>query len=224
MLYINQSFRPRLMVLRHSPNSVQVVISPLEKNFAGAFANILRRIIMRFTPGVGIIGFSSLDNINLHQYRKIPGIHEETACLLSHMQMLILRTHSVLPMELYIRKKGPSTIYAHDLIIPSYIKIINPDLYICTIESGYQINLTLYADVGYGHLSAHAHGNKKNILYCDTVYSPIKHISYYIHSYVSYEELILYVKTNGSCDALFVVNHALNFLNKKTNVINTLDR
>nr|AGH24416.1 RNA polymerase subunit alpha [Reclinomonas americana ATCC 50284] len=217
MVYQTPSFRPKIQNLKYDSHSIQVLIGPLEKNFSGSFANILRKVIYRFTPGVGIIGLKVNSVDFLHAYSSLPGIQEDIPNLFCNLKNLVIKIdkYDHKPFNLIIKKKGPYIIKGEDILCPLGVTILNKNVYICTVESDCQIDLTLIGDVGCGYVLSNYFGNKKNTIYSDTVFCPIKHVSYYVRSYTTYEELILYVKTNGTCDPNFVLKNAFSFLQDK---------
>lgn len=220
MVYKAPSFRPTIQKLKHDSHSIQILIGPLEKNFSGSFANLLRKIILRFTPGIGIIGIK-INGINsLHAYSSIPGLKEDIPNLFCNFKNLLIKTDEFeyKPILFNIRKKGPYIIKGKDIACPLNASILNEDLYLCTLESDCQIDLTIIGDVGCGYVSSTYFGNKKDVIYSDTVFCPVTHVSYYVRSYTTYEELIFYVKTNGTCNPFFVIQNAFSFLRDKINV------
>nr|NP_044772.1 RNA polymerase subunit alpha [Reclinomonas americana]O21260.1 RecName: Full=DNA-directed RNA polymerase subunit alpha, mitochondrial; Short=RNA polymerase subunit alpha; AltName: Full=Transcriptase alpha chain [Reclinomonas americana]AAD11887.1 RNA polymerase subunit alpha [Reclinomonas americana] len=220
MVHKTPSFRPIIHVLKHDFNSIQVLIGPLEKNFSGSFANLLRKIIFRYTSGVSIIGLKINGIDSLHSYSLIPGVKEDVLNVLNNLKHLLIQIddYDYKPILLTIQKKGPYIIKSKDIICPSNIKILNDDLYICTLENDSQIDLTLIGDIGCGYVLSTYFGNRKSIVYSDTNFCPIKHVSYYVRSYTTYEELIFYIKTNGTCNPLFVMKNAFSFLKDKINI------
>lgn len=217
MKYKTTSFRPIVQKLKYDNEIVQVLIGPLEKGFSNSFANVLRRIILRFTPGVSIIGIK-IKNTSysyLHPYTVIPGTKENISEVLGNMKNILIKPISYSPIIFPVIKRGPCIIRAKDLLHTDNINILNEDAYVCCLENDMQIEWNIYADFGCGFIPANYFGKKKDTVYADTTFSPVVHFSFYIRSYSTYEDLILQIKTNGTCDPYFVVTNAFDFLYNK---------
>lgn len=221
-LYI-PSIRPKISIIKTDLFGIQFFIGPMEKGFGSSFANMLRKVILRYTPGVGISGFS-IKNIGfLHTHRSIPGIEEDVIQLTSNIKKLLIKANNIEPLVIKLKSKGPCIVTANEIVHSRDIRIINKNEYLFTVVDGHQIGMKIYASMGYGFTPSSYYGYKKDTVYCDTLYTPIKHVSYYLRTYTTYEEIIFNIETNGTCDSLFVIKNALNFINTKTNVIpNTL--
>lgn len=218
MINICPSFHPKVEKLHHDSSNLQVIISPLEKNFGSSFANMLRRVVLRYTPGIHIIGIKIHGVSLLHPYSTIHGIKESVSEILTNIKTITIPLSSIKTGVLYIKKKGPYNIKAKDIICPEGIEIINKNQHICTLEYDVQLDMELYVEVGCGFVPANYHGQLNNVLFCDTLFTPVRHVSYYIRSYATYEELIFYIKTNEGCDPLFAFNNAIHFMNNKTSI------
>ena len=215
MKYRSPSFHPTLYKLKHNDDTAQVLIGPLEKGFGISFANILRRVLMRFTPGASITGVKIKGFTNIHPYSVIPGVKEDVSTLLTNMRNIILKMHTYSTVTMRIQKKGPCIVRGKDIVCQADVKIINPEQYICTLEDCVQINIILYGDSGCGFVPASFFGQLKDTVFCDVIFSPITHVSYYIRTYATYEDLILQVKTNGSCDSYLAIQNTLSFIQQK---------
>jgi DNA-directed RNA polymerase subunit alpha len=215
------SIKPKISIIKTDLFGVQFFIGPMEKGFGSSFANMLRRVILRYTPGVGIIGFSIKNMGSLHTYKNIPGIEEDVVLLTSNIKKLLIKAKNIEPLMIKLKKKGPCVVTANDIIHNRDIKIINKNEHLFTVVEGHQIKMVIHASVGYGFMPSSSYGYKKDTVYCDTSYTPIKHVSYYLRTYTTYEEVIFNIETNGTCDSLFVIKNALHFIKTKTNI--TLD-
>lgn len=210
--------KPNMQIIHVNDQEVQFMLSPLEKGFGMPFANLLRRVLLRYTPGVGIIGLSIKGIDNIHPYTKIPGVKEDVAEMLSNLKSLLIQRHKVDTLSMCIQEKGPSIILAKDIQHDEHTVIINQEQYVCTLDTEAQVFITIYGNIGYGFVPSSYHGHQKNIMFCDTVYTPIKHVSFYTRTYVTYEEVIFNVQTNGTCLPTDAVKNAFIFLNAKTDL------
>lgn len=213
-----QYMKPNIQVIYTNSQETQFILSPIEKGFGISFANILRRIILRYTPGVSVIGLKVRGIEYLHPYTKITGVKEDVTEILSNLRNLLIKTSKIDSLTMSIQKKGPCVVQAGHILHDEDTSILNHDLHICTLDVGSQLSMVIYGSVGYGFVPSTYYGAKKDVVYCDTVYSPIKHVSYHLRTYATYDEIIFNVQTNGTCNSFDAINNAFSFLNAKTNI------
>lgn len=210
--------KPNMQVMHMNEQEIQFVFSPLEKGFGTPFANILRRVLLRYTPGISVTGLSFKGIDNIHPYTKVPGVREDVAEILSNLRSLLIVRNNDDRLLMHIEKRGPSIVLAKDLLHDEHTILKNPEHYICRLDSSAQVSVNIYGGKGYGFVPSAYHGHQKNIVFCDTIYTPVKHVSFHTRTYVTYEEIIFNVQTNGTCLPIDAVKNAFIFLNAKTDL------
>ena len=96
------------------------------------------------------------------------------------------------------------------------IEILNPDLYICTMDEGARLNMELTVGLGRGYVVAeNLKDPTKPIGYIpiDAIFTPVKSASYSVENTrvgqsIDYDKLTLSVKTDGSLNAKDVLSLA----------------
>ena len=86
---------------------------------------------------------------------------------------------------LRIDQEGPKTVVAGDIECPTGVTVLNKDLPICTLSEGGSIHMELQARLGRGFVRSDVNkrmyqneGQPLGIIYTDSLYSPVKNVSY----------------------------------------------
>ena len=191
-----------------SDNYGKFEIEPLERGFGTTLGNALRRTMLSSLPGDAITSVK-IDGV-LHEFQKIDGVIEDVTAIVLNLKSIVIKNHSddySLILRLSANKEGE--VYARDIECDTDIEILNPDQLICTLAEGGNINMEMTIANGRG--SVVAEDNKKlfgenvkqNVIFIDSLYSPIERINYEVESARvgqdnNYDKLILEVWTNGS--------------------------
>ena len=96
------------------------------------------------------------------------------------------------------------------------IEILNPDLYICTLDEGAKLNMELYVAQGRGYVVAENNKDASQpigYIAIDSIFTPVKAASYSVTTTrvgqsIDYDKLTLEVKTDGSLSARDVLSLA----------------
>lgn len=211
------SFYPSIEVLYLDSCNIQFLMGPIEKGFGTPFANLFRKVLLKYSIGTGIIGLQVNNLKQLNQYTKLPGVVENVNDILINAKHILFKVDSPNSLQFVLQRKGPCKVYTSDLIVPRNVTLLNSNSYLFTIHDESQIKLLFHADSGYGFIPAEYFGLKKNTVFTDINFTPIVHISYYVRNYSTYEELVFYIKTNGIEHPKSIVESAFRFLSKKTN-------
>ena len=117
---------------------------------------------------------------------------------------------------LKIERTTPGVVLAKDILDDPEIEILNPEMYICTIDDGGKLIMDLTVAKGRGYVVAE---NLKDptqpigYIPIDAIFTPVKAASYSVTSTrvgqsIDYDKLTLEVKTDGSLSAKDVVSLA----------------
>ena len=202
--------RPKFEVKEYveSDNYGKFEISPLERGFGTTLGNSLRRVMMSSLPG-GAVYSIKIDGV-FHEFSSIKGVKEDVTLIILHLKNLILKIDGEEAYTLRINVKGPCTVTAKDIVCPTGVEVLNPDLVIATIDEGGVLDMEMKAKIGRGYVSADE--NKRiyqnssqgiGTTYTDAIYTPITKVNYEVEptrvgQSVKYDSLILEVWTDGS--------------------------
>ena len=182
-------------------------IEPLERGFGTTLGNALRRVMLSSLPGDAVTSIK-IDGV-AHEFQKVDGIIEDVTGIVLNVKSLVIKNHSTdYGKILRLSKKGPGVVTAADIEQDADIEILNPDLVICNLAEGGEINMEMTIDSGRGYVRAEENKrlfdkNKMNVIAIDSSYSPIERINYEVEparvgQNDHYDKLILEVWTNGS--------------------------
>lgn len=202
---------------------VKIVAEPLERGYGITFGNALRRVLLLALPGVAVVGIR-IDGVE-HEFTTIAGVKEDVTDIILNIKGLALKSDNEdndFRKTITISKQGPCEIYARDIITDSEVEILNPDLYICTVEEGASFNCELYVarGCGYNSIEKNKERNKElklnypiGYITIDSTFGPVKRASYNVESArvgqdITRDKLILEVETNGAFSGKEIISLA----------------
>ena len=198
------------MVLPHKVESQNVtrnygrfVISPLESGYGLTLGNALRRILLSSLPGAAVTSIRVSDVH--HEFSAIPDVREDMTQLILQVKQLRLLLHDVESARLRLEHRGEGTVTAADIWFPPEVEIINPELYLFTVDApDAHIEMEFEVRSGRGYSPAEERGRLPiGELPVDAIFSPIRRVNYDVQrarvgQRTNYDKLILEVWTDGS--------------------------
>ncbi len=196
------------------------VIEPLERGYGITLGNSLRRILLSSLPGTAITAIK-IDGI-LHEFSTIPGVVEDTIEMILHLKELSMKIYSDEPQTLIIEREGDGAIYARDIKVPADVEVLNPDLYIATMEKGAKLYMEMTASVGRGYVPAERNKQANQplgVIPVDSIFTPIRRVNYRVEDtrvgqITDYDKLTLEVWTDGSIKPDEAISLGAKILNK----------
>ncbi len=129
---------PRITLEESADNrSGKFVVEPLERGYGITLGNALRRVLLSALPGTAVVGIN-IEGIS-HEFSTIPGVKEDVAEIILNLKGLNLKAEYAdksLKKTLKIERKTPGVVTAADIERDPEITILNPDMYICTLDEG----------------------------------------------------------------------------------------
>jgi DNA-directed RNA polymerase subunit alpha len=195
--------RPEIEAVEAEGNTQSFMISPLEPGFGHTLGNSLRRTLLSSIPGAAVTQVRFDDA--LHEFDVIKGVKEDVTDVILNLKDLVLRCTSDEAVTLRLDKRGPAEVRAGDIQTTSDVEILNPDLYIATVNASGRIALDLTVEQGRGYLSAER--NKRTttigVIPVDAIFSPVRRVSFSIdptrvEQSTNFDRLTLEVATDGS--------------------------
>ena len=116
-----------------------LVAQPLERGFGLTLGNALRRILLSSLQGSAVTHVK-IKNV-LHEFSTIPGVIEDVTDIILNIKSLAIKMHSGTSKLITLNAKGPGVITASKIDIGHDIEIMNPDLAICTLDTGAEIGM-----------------------------------------------------------------------------------
>jgi DNA-directed RNA polymerase subunit alpha len=195
--------RPEIEAIDAEGNTQSFMLSPLEPGFGHTLGNSLRRTLLSSIPGAAVTQVRFDDA--LHEFDVIKGVKEDVTDIILNLKDLVLRCTSDEPVTLRLDKRGPAEVRASDIQTTSDVEILNPDLYIATVNAAGRIALDLTVEQGRGYLSAER--NKRTttigVIPVDAIFSPVRRVSFNIdptrvEQSTNFDRLTIEVETDGS--------------------------
>jgi DNA-directed RNA polymerase subunit alpha len=181
---------------------------PLERGFGTTIGNAIRRVLLAAMPG-GAVYSIKIDGI-YHEFTAIPGIVEDVTAIILNLKNMVLKIEDEEDYTLRLNVTGPATVTAGDIVCPTYVTVLNPDLVICHISEGGKLEMEMKARKGRGYLSAEENkalyqSSSQGIgtIYTDSIFTPVTKATYEVNptrvnQSAKYDNLTLEVWTNGS--------------------------
>ena len=109
-------------------------------------------VLLAAMPG-GAVYSIKIDGI-YHEFTAIPGIVEDVTAIILNLKNMVLKIEDEEDYTLRLNVTGPATVTAGDIICPTYVTVLNPELVICHISEGGKLEMELKARRGRGYVSA----------------------------------------------------------------------
>jgi DNA-directed RNA polymerase subunit alpha len=181
-------------------------INPLERGYGITLGNALRRVMLSSMDGTAVTSMR-ITEID-HEYDTIPGVQEDVLRLMLNIKKLRLILHEGDLSNMHLEVKGEGVVTAADIVTPPEIEIVNPDLYLMTVD-GRSKPLTIEMTVGKGRGYLPTEERKDRLpigeLPIDAIYNPVRRVNFEVGSArvgqsTEYDNLIIEVWTDGTLE------------------------
>jgi DNA-directed RNA polymerase subunit alpha len=202
-LAISNLVLPKIESTAMSREYGKFVVGPLERGYGTTLGNSLRRVLLASLPGAAI---SSIRVIDVpHEFSAIPHVREDMMQFILNIKQLRLKLYETDSARLRLEVHGAGTVTAADIQTPPEVEIINPDLYLFTVDSDEAyLEIEMTAETGRGYSPAEDRGRLPiGELPVDAIYSPIRRVSYEVEKtrvgqIADYDRLLLEIWTDGT--------------------------
>jgi DNA-directed RNA polymerase subunit alpha len=193
------------------------IIGPLESGFGVTLGNALRRVLLAALPGAAVTSIRIADVP--HEFAAIPGVREDVVHFILQVKQLRLQMDSQEPMRMSLQVRGEGTVTAGDIQAPPEIEVLNPDLYLLTVDaSDTNLDIEFVVEQGRGYLSFDGRGRMPvGELPIDAIFSPIRRVAFNIDrarvgQMTDYDRLTLEIWTDGRMAPLEALKEAARIL------------
>ncbi|MEK7326460.1 MAG: DNA-directed RNA polymerase subunit alpha [Chloroflexota bacterium] len=203
-----------------SRNYGRFIISPLESGYGITLGNALRRVLLSSLNGAAVTSIRISDV--LHEFSDIPGVKEDTMQVILQIKQLRLILHEGDTARLRLDVRGEGTVTAADIVCPAEAEIVNPDLYLFTVDNDKaKLEIEMTVGRGRGYSPAEERGRLPiGEMPVDSIYSPIKRVNFDVQrarvgQNTNFDKLVLEIWTDGTMrpeialseSAKILVNH-----------------
>jgi DNA-directed RNA polymerase subunit alpha len=180
------------------------VVEPLERGYGTTLGNSLRRVLLSSLPGAAVTSVR-IEGV-LHEFSTIPGVREDTTDIILNIKGLALKMYGDEPQIIRLEAEGEGEVRAGDIIAGPDIEILNPELYIATLEPDGRLFMEMTVEKGRGYVPAERNKKAEQIIGdipVDSIFSPIYKVNYTVENtrvgqQTDYDRLILEVSGNGA--------------------------
>lgn len=200
---ISNLILPKIESTAMSREYGRFILGPLERGYGTTLGNSLRRVLLASLPGAAITSIRVSDVP--HEFSAIEHVREDMMQLILHIKQLRLKLHNTDTARLRLEVQGEGTVTAADIQVPPEVEIINPELYLFTVDSDEAfVEIEMTAETGRGYSPAEERGRLPiGELPVDAIFSPIRRVGYDVEKtrvgqVADYDRVILEIWTDGS--------------------------
>lgn len=194
---------PKIESTAMSQKYGRFIIGPLERGYGTTLGNSLRRVLLASLPGAAITSIRVSDVP--HEFSAIEHVREDMMQLILHIKQLRLKLHDTDIARLRLEVHGEGTVTAADIQVPPEVEIVNPDLYLFTVDSeDAYVEIEMTAETGRGYSPAEERGRLPiGELPVDAIFSPIVRVGYDVEKtrvgqVADYDRVIFQIWTDGT--------------------------
>jgi len=185
-------------------NYGKFIISPLEQGYGVTLGNSLRRVLLSSLEGAAITSLRISDV--LHEFSEIPGVREDVMQVMLQIKQIRLILHEGDTAHLHLDVHGGGVVTAADIQTPAEVEIMNPDLYLFTVnDAKTRLDIDFTVERGRGYSPSSERSGKLPIgeLPVDAIYNPVKRVNFTVgsarvqHS-TNFDRLNLEIWTDGT--------------------------
>jgi DNA-directed RNA polymerase subunit alpha len=201
---ITNMVMPKIEREAEARNYGKFIISPLERGYGVTLGNALRRVLLSSLDGAAVTSIRIAEV--LHEFSDIPGVREDVIQVMLQIKQLRLKLDGVDSTRMHLEVRGEGTVTAADIIAPAEVEIVNPELYLFTVDDNKtKLDLEFTVERGRGYMPANERSGHMPIgeLPVDAIFSPVKRVNWEITSArvgqsTNYDRLVLEIWTDGT--------------------------
>jgi DNA-directed RNA polymerase subunit alpha len=207
-------------LIAYSNNKYQLSIEPLIPGFGYTIGNSLRRILLSSVPGYAVTKIK-INDIT-HEYQTINGVVEDAIEVILNLKLL---RANILTDEdsatLTLTKNGEGDVTASNFDKNAKVNIINPDLYICTLDKDGELNIEVEITKGTGYLSVEqikfANNPNPYDIYVDALFSPVSNVALNVEQVrvgdkTNFDKIEITFDIDNTVPATTIVNYSLELI------------
>ncbi len=204
MCAMNNMVTPKVEREAEARNYGKFIISPLERGFGDTLGNTLRRVLLSSLDGAAISSMRISDV--MHEFSDIPGVREDVIQVTLQVKQIRMILHEGESAHLHLDVRGAGEVTAADLQAPAEVEIVNPDLYLFTVDDNKaKLDIDFTVERGRGYSPSGDRSGKLSLgeLPIDAIYSPVKRVNFVVGSArvgqsTNYDRLALEIWTDGT--------------------------
>ncbi|HET9980662.1 MAG TPA: DNA-directed RNA polymerase subunit alpha [Ktedonobacterales bacterium] len=194
---------PHIKSTETDQNFASYDIEPLEAGYGRTLGNALRRVLLSSLPGAAVTAIK-IEGAQ-HEFQDVPGVREDVTDIVLNVKKIRLRSLSEQPVTMRIELSGERVVTAADIQAPSTVEIVNPDVYICTLDGDdAHLEMELVVESGKGYVPAETkEGQPIGQIPVDAIFTPVQRVNYIVENtrvgqMTNFDRITLQVWTDGT--------------------------
>jgi len=195
---------PKIERQAEARNYGKFIIGPLERGYGSTIGNTLRRVLLSSLDGSAVTSIRISDV--LHEFSDIPGVREDVIQVMLQVKQLRLKLNGVESTRMHLEVRGEGMVTAADIIAPSEVDVINPELYLFTVDDPKtRLDIEFTVERGRGYSPANERSGHLPIgeLPVDAIFSPVKRVNWEVSNArvgqsTNYDKLTFEIWTDGT--------------------------
>ncbi len=204
MIGLSDMVTPKIEREAEARNYGKFIIGPLERGYGITLGNALRRVLLSSLDGAAVTSIRIADV--QHEFSDIPGVREDVIRVMLQIKQLRMKLYDVDTARLHLEVRGGGVVTAADIIAPPEVEIVNPDLYLFTVDdNNADLEIELTVERGRGYSPAEDRTGRLPIgeLPVDAIYSPVRRVNWEVAyarvgQSTNYDKLVLEIWTDGT--------------------------
>jgi DNA-directed RNA polymerase subunit alpha len=184
-------------------NYGKFVIGPLESGYGITIGNALRRVLLSSLEGAAVTSIRISDVS--HEFSDITGVREDVLQVMLNIKQLRMILHEGDSSRLRLEVQGEGVVTAADVIAPAEVEIVNPELYLFTVDDDKaRLEIEMNIQRGRGYSPSDERGRLPiGELPTDAIFSPVRRVHHEVGRArvgqdTSFDRLILEIWTDGT--------------------------
>jgi DNA-directed RNA polymerase subunit alpha len=194
---------PRIEREAVAQNYGMFIISPLERGYGITIGNALRRILLSSLEGAAVTSVRITDVP--HEFSDVEGVREDVLQIMLNIKQLRLILHEGDSARMRVEVHGEGVVTAADIIAPAEVEIVNPELYLFTVDDDKtRLEIEMNVQQGRGYSPSDERGRLPiGELPTDAIFSPIRRVRYEVGQArvgqdTSYDRLAIEIWSDGT--------------------------
>ena len=204
MIGLTNMVTPKIEREAEARNYGKFVISPLERGYGTTLGNALRRVLLSSLEGAAVTSIRIADV--QHEFTDIPGVREDVLRVMLQIKQLRIKIYDVDTAQLHLEVRGSGVVTAGDIITPPEVEIMNPDLYLFTVDDDnahLEIEMNVERGRGYSPVDDRIGRLPIGELPVDAIYGPVQRVNWDIGyarvgQSTNFDRLVMEVWTDGT--------------------------
>src|SRR5260370_40474358 len=129
-------------------------------------------------PGGGVTSIR-IDGVQ-HEFQDIANVMEDVTDIVLNVKKLRLRSFSDHPVSMRLEMSGERVVTAADIMAPSTVEIVNPELQIATLDNeNAHLEMELVVETGRGYVPADSKEDQPiGVIPVDAIFTPVQKLNY----------------------------------------------